>query len=98
MRIAWGQFSTVQNTDVDRLLADFAEDIAQQGVRIGGIVQRHPINSHAGHARNRRCDGTRDLDFPATRQRSYVLLISIQMGLPRPQLSFPGHFAPSISS
>ncbi|QOG21834.1 DUF2478 domain-containing protein [Bradyrhizobium sp. SEMIA] len=26
--------------DVDRLLADFAEDIAQQAVRIGGIVQR----------------------------------------------------------
>ncbi|WP_333909176.1 DUF2478 domain-containing protein [Bradyrhizobium sp. CCBAU 53415] len=27
--------------DVDRLLADFVQDIAQQGVRIGGIVQRH---------------------------------------------------------
>ncbi len=25
--------------DVDTLLADFAQDIAQQGVRIGGIVQ-----------------------------------------------------------
>ncbi|WP_051378211.1 DUF2478 domain-containing protein [Bradyrhizobium arachidis] len=35
--------------DVDRLLADFAEDIAQQAVRIGGIVQldaRCAIDTH----------------------------------------------------
>ncbi|MBP0111657.1 DUF2478 domain-containing protein [Bradyrhizobium vignae] len=35
--------------DVDRLLADFAQDIAQQGVRIGGIVQRHARCANGTH-------------------------------------------------
>ncbi|MBB4258157.1 DUF2478 domain-containing protein [Bradyrhizobium sp. CIR3A] len=32
-----------------RLLADFAQDIAQQGVRIGGIVQRHSRRANGTH-------------------------------------------------
>lgn len=35
--------------DVDTLLADFAQDIAQQGVRIGGIVQRHSRRANGTH-------------------------------------------------
>ncbi|WP_349627968.1 DUF2478 domain-containing protein [Bradyrhizobium sp. AC87j1] len=35
--------------DVDRLLADFARDIAQQGVRIGGIVQRNSRCANGTH-------------------------------------------------
>ncbi|WP_309143193.1 DUF2478 domain-containing protein [Bradyrhizobium cajani] len=35
--------------DVDGLLADFAQDIAQQGVRIGGIVQRHARSENGTH-------------------------------------------------
>ncbi|WP_347338463.1 DUF2478 domain-containing protein [Bradyrhizobium forestalis] len=35
--------------DVDRLLADFAQDIVQQGVRIGGIVQRHARSANGTH-------------------------------------------------
>ncbi|MGY3033723.1 nucleoside-triphosphatase THEP1 [Bradyrhizobium sp. USDA 4354] len=35
--------------DVDRLLADFAQDLAQQGVRIGGIVQQHSRRANGTH-------------------------------------------------
>ncbi|MGY4627387.1 DUF2478 domain-containing protein [Bradyrhizobium sp. USDA 4486] len=35
--------------DVDRLLADFAQEIALQGVRIGGIVQRHARCANGTH-------------------------------------------------
>ncbi|WP_333924441.1 DUF2478 domain-containing protein [Bradyrhizobium sp. CCBAU 21362] len=34
---------------MDRLLADFAQDIAQQGVRIGGIMQRHSRRANGTH-------------------------------------------------
>ncbi|MGY3443119.1 DUF2478 domain-containing protein [Bradyrhizobium sp. USDA 4473] len=36
--------------DVDKLLADFAQDLARQGVRVGGIVQRHLKDANGTHA------------------------------------------------
>ncbi|WP_420969427.1 DUF2478 domain-containing protein [Bradyrhizobium sp. B120] len=38
------------NDDVDRLLADFAQDLARRGVRVGGIVQRHFKGANGTHA------------------------------------------------
>lgn len=38
------------NDDVDKLLADFAQDLAWQGVRVGGIVQRHFRGANGTHA------------------------------------------------
>ncbi|WP_375785044.1 DUF2478 domain-containing protein [Bradyrhizobium sp. Pha-3] len=38
------------NDDVDKLLADFAQDLARQGVRVGGIVQRHFKGANVTHA------------------------------------------------
>ncbi|WP_283806147.1 DUF2478 domain-containing protein [Bradyrhizobium sp. Rc3b] len=44
----WRLFSTTKD-DVDRLLADFAQDIAQPDVRIAGCVQRHARCANSTH-------------------------------------------------
>ncbi|MCC8955581.1 DUF2478 domain-containing protein [Bradyrhizobium sp. Pear77] len=36
--------------DVDKLLADFAQDLARQGVHVGGIVQRHLKDANGPHS------------------------------------------------
>nr|WP_256478605.1 DUF2478 domain-containing protein [Bradyrhizobium barranii] len=59
--------------DVDRLLADFVQDLARQAVRVDGIVQRRFWQQTVRtYACSGRCDGARDLDLSVTRQRSYV--------------------------
>ncbi|WP_349643832.1 DUF2478 domain-containing protein [Bradyrhizobium sp. LMTR 3] len=61
--------------DADRLLADLTQDLARQGVRVGGIVQRtfKGANGTKNHASTRRCNGARDSDPSAARQRRHVL-------------------------
>ncbi|MCA1436319.1 DUF2478 domain-containing protein [Bradyrhizobium sp. BRP20] len=81
--------------DADRLLAQFAQDIAQQGLRFGGIVQRHSMRANVTHVMLTIDVATGQEISISQPLSSGGPVISVQMRLPRPQLSFPRHFATS---
>ncbi|WWP80951.1 DUF2478 domain-containing protein [Bradyrhizobium sp. 26S5] len=80
--------------DVDRLLADFVEDLARQAVRVDGIVQRRFWATNGTHLclqwTLRRGRRSRFISHSAAELRP---VISIRLDLPKPQLSLPGRFA-----
>lgn len=82
----------------DRLLAEFAQDIAQQGLRIGGIVQRHSRRANVTHVMLTIDVATGQEISISQPLSSGAPVISKQMRLPGPQLSFPGHFATRSTS
>ncbi|MGY3131328.1 hypothetical protein ACVWZM_002010 [Bradyrhizobium sp. USDA 4501] len=59
--------------DVDMLQGDSAQDLARRVVRVGGIIRRHLTGAHGTRpGRRGHCVTARNLDFRASRQRSFV--------------------------
>ncbi len=86
--------------DADRLLADFTQNLAWQGVRVGGIVQRNFKGTNATKTMLA-LDVARGREIPICQPLgSGAISCKLDaMGLPMPQLSCPARSSgTSISS
>ncbi len=76
---------------VDALLADFAQDLAHQGARVGGIVQRYVENANGTTIMLAVDIATgREISICQSLGQERPPASSIRVDLPKPQASYPG--------